>query len=436
MLIAGEPEFFVQEAAAKAVEKLAGGEAEVLKFEEDSASEVISDALLNRPLFSPRRVVQIDISRLLGTESPARLLTLAVEQWSKGTPAGKREAYRRARALLSALDLLPGADPAETAEAAARKVRRKEDAPVLAEILREMPEEQGGPAVLRAALRLLLDRGNDGTVALLTAVAPPAGVDLVSEIAKKGLVLGLPAGQDVGEALGRLARARAKEREVALETEAIERLLVQTDSRPELFASELEKLLEWAGPGGRVRAGDVRANVEDESSEDVYALYDAIGRRDAAEALARLGRLFSGRPVRAGEREVNTEDFWPVVFLGMLAAEVRRMLCIRARLEEQNAPAFDAGMSYTAFQARVLPRLSEPIPPFGHSPFQNAQGQVTGYLWYRVAQRAARYSSRELARALARAAAVDVKLKSSAPPLETLTAYVGQLIAGNSVPGL
>jgi hypothetical protein len=40
-----------------------------------------------------------------------------------------------------------------------------------------------------------------------------------------------------------------------------------------------------------------------------------------------------------------------------------------------------------------------------------------------------RFTPEELARALSRAADVDVKLKNSAPPLETFTAYVGDLIA-------
>ena len=64
------------------------------------------------------------------------------------------------------------AGPEETAEAAARKVRSaRTSAPLLAEILKELPEEKGGgAAVLRSALRSLLARDeNDGTVALLTA---------------------------------------------------------------------------------------------------------------------------------------------------------------------------------------------------------------------------------------------------------------------------
>jgi hypothetical protein len=147
---------------------------------------------------------------------------------------------------------------------------------------------------------------------------------------------------------------------VVLEPAAVERLLKRTDASPASFASELEKLLEWAGKGGRIRAADVEANVQDEASEDVYEFFEAVGRRDAGDALARLERLFSGREVRAGDRAVDTEDAWPNKFLGMLSSEVRRMLLIRARLEESGPGAFDASMSYATFQARVLPRLMAP----------------------------------------------------------------------------
>ena len=430
VLVTGDVEFFVEEAAAKAAAKLSGEEAEVLRFEEDAPVEAVSDALLNRSLFSARRLVQFDISGILGSESPADLVEMAVEAWERGTPAGRREAFRRARAVISALNLPAGAPAEELAEDAARKTRRKPLQEVLAAILAELPEERGSPAVLKGAIRLLLERGNDGTVALLTATAPPAGVDLLEEITSKGLVLTTSVGDDPRPSLSRLASALAREREVSLDPDAIDRLLIQTDSDPRLFSAELQKLLQWAGPGGRVRAADVRENVGDDSSEDVYALFDAIGRREAGDALARLERVFSGRTVRTGKREVNTEEYWPVRFLGMLSDEVRRMLVVRERMEEMGSGP-DASMGYKTFETRVLPRLSEPVAPFGRSPFQNKNGQVTAFLWFKAANRAARYTKRELSRALARAADVDVRLKSSVPPLDALSVYVAELIAGS-----
>ncbi len=433
ILVVGDVGFFVEEAAARVREALGGEDAEVLRFEDDAPAEVASDALLNRSLFSLRRIVELDISRLLGTESPGRLVTMALEAWGRGGVGGRREAFKHGRALLAALDLSASADPVENAEAAARRVRKKDDAPLLAEILKELPEEKsGGPAVLKAALRVLLERGeNDGTVALLTAVSPPAGVDLLQEITARGLVLETSVGKEAGPALRRLAEALAREREVVLEPAAVERLLARTDGEAAAFAAELGKLLEWAGKGGRIRATDVEGNVEDEASEDVYDLFDAIGRRDAGDALQRIERLFDGREVRQGDRAFEkVEDIWPIQLFGLIAGEVRRMLLLRSRLDEAGPGGFDASMSYPAFQARVLPRLLAPVAPFGRSPFEGKKGPPHPFALYKAAQRSSRFSSRELARALSRAADVDVRLKSSAPFVETISAYVGDLIAG------
>jgi DNA polymerase III delta subunit len=430
ILIVGDVEFFVEEAAVQARAALADPETEVLAFEDDAPAEAVSDALLNRSLFSPRRLVQLDISRVVGTEAPVKLFDAAVEAWEGGK---RREAFRQARALLAALELPSSANPDENAEAAAKTVRRKDEVPLFSEILKALPEEStGGTAVLKSALRAVVAREeNDGTVALLTAVAPPQGVDLIKEIEKRGLILETSVGKEAESALRRLATARAKEREVVVEPAAVERLLRRTDARPAAFASELDKLLDWAGKGGRIKAGDVEANVQDEASEDVYEFFEAVGRRDAGDALSRLERLFSGREVYQGDRAVDTERDWPAKLLGMLTSEVRRMLLIRARLDEAGPGAFDDSMSYPAFQARVLPRLLAPATPFGRSPFETASGKSAHpFALYRAAQRSSRFTAPQLARALARAAEVDVKLKDSAPVLETFTSYVGDLIAG------
>jgi hypothetical protein len=78
----------------------------------------------------------------------------AITAWAGGK---RREAFKQTRALLAALELPSSGDPVETAEAAAKKVRKKEEAELLAEILRELPEESaGGAAILKAALRAVV----------------------------------------------------------------------------------------------------------------------------------------------------------------------------------------------------------------------------------------------------------------------------------------
>ena len=430
--VVGDIAFFVEEAAERARARLAGGDVEVIRFDEDASPGSVAEAMLNRSLFSPRRLVEVDLSRVLGADSPGDLLEKSVEAWGRGTPAAKREAFRLARRVLASLDVTVDGDPSEAASAVARKVRKKDLEDAFAEVLRELPEEKGGEgATLLSALRLLLSQGNDGLVALVTATSPPKGADLLAEVGRKGLLLEVKLAEkrpEIAGALQRLARARAKERDVAIEDAAITRLVARTDVDPFAFAAELDKLLDWAGEGGRVRAADVGDQVADEASEDVYAFFESVGKRDAADALARLDRLFSGRLVRAGNRIIDPNDGgWPQIFLAMLTDEVRRMLLVRSRLAERGAPSFGPEMSWPAYQARVAPFLEEPVAPFGRSPFG---GKASGYPFLKAAGRAARFTEKELARALARAADVDVKMKNSAPIRETLTAYVGDLIAG------
>lgn len=430
--VVGQLDFFVEDAAARAREKLAEGGVELLRFDDEAAPGAVAEALLNRSLFSPRRLVEIDISRVLGTDSPGELAEQAIEAWSRANPAGRRDAFRRVRRLLSALDFAIEGDPGETASAVARKIRRKDLAEPLGEIFREMPEERGATgATLTSTLRLVLERPNDGLVALLTAADPPAGSELLADVAKIGLLFVVRIGEDRKEiepALRRLAATRAREREVRIDEEAVSRLLIRTDAQPALFAAELEKLLDWAGEGGRITALDVGEQVADEASEDFYQFLDFVAKRDAGEALKRLERLFSGREIRAGKRSFDPDDGWPQIFLGMLTSEIRRMLLIRSRLEESGAPAFEPTMRWESYKARVAPFLDEPIAPFGKSPFG---GSAEAYPVFRAAVGAARFTSKELARALANAADVDVKLKNSAPVLETFTAYVGRLISGS-----
>ncbi|MFN2385293.1 MAG: DNA polymerase III subunit delta [Thermoanaerobaculia bacterium] len=428
ILVAGDVDFFVEEEARKVLEHLAGENTEVLHFDEDASPEAVSDALLNRSLFSPRRIVQLDVSRLLGTSSPGNLFEQALEGWERGGPAGRKQAYRTVRGLLSALGTSAGGNPEELADAVGKRLKRREGIEVLAEILRELPEEKGGGLAILPAVRALLQksRPNDGVVALLTATAPPAGAGLAAEIERQGLFVPATVGSDAAAALSRFARQRAKDRDVAIDPDAMDRLRESTDGKPELFASELGRLIQWAGPGGRIRAGDVGESVEDEASEDLYKLYDAIGKRDAADALRRIERIFDGRDVRTGDSYLEVDEYiLPQVVLGRITDELRSMLLVRARLEHEGLAQSDALRNVSAFRSRVMPLLSETVEPFGRSPFRGSP-----FRWFYVAQRGSRYSAEELARALSRAGDVDVKLKNSAPAVETLTEYVASLIAG------
>ena len=109
ILITGGVEFFVDEAARRAAARLAGEDGEVLRFEEEGTGRGrfrSSDEPIAFFSAASRPVRYLAAARD-GDSSGA--LDQAVEAWEAGTPSARRDAFRRARALISALDLPVGA---------------------------------------------------------------------------------------------------------------------------------------------------------------------------------------------------------------------------------------------------------------------------------------------------------------------------------------
>lgn len=82
------------------------------------------------------------------------------------------------------------------------------------------------------------------------------------------------------------------------------------------LANEVEKLSVFAGPGGRISGGDLRALVSNASQSNIFGLANALGRRDRNAALASLDLL-----VRDGE-------YLPLA-LTFLGAEFRLALVVQ-----------------------------------------------------------------------------------------------------------
>jgi hypothetical protein len=97
------------------------------------------------------------------------------------------------------------------------------------------------------------------------------------------------------------------------------------------------------------------------------------------------------------------------------------MLHVRSWMEAQRLPGVT---SPREFESRVYPRMLQAAPPLGRSPFAGGKP----YMWFKVAERASRFTVAELASAVGRAADVDAALKSSSPPGEVLAAWVARLV--------
>ena len=420
ILVTGSHEFFVEEAAEETRNSLLAPDTEWEKIADEDLAERLPVALTHGSLFTPKRIVEADLSGLFGRESPASLVDEALEAWEKDTPAGRREAFKKTRNLLSALRIR--GSPEEAGATAAQKAKRPDAESTLIEILRALPGpvEDGAPAA--SAVLDHLERGLDGTLLLARAVDPPKTSALYQAFRKHGSVQDVSAKpEDFIRFLTARARKRSAEKDVAIEPAAVDALLRFTDGDPRQFDSELEKVLAWAETGGKVRVRDVEALVADGRSEDLYAFFDALGRRDRRETFARLDRILSGKGLRAGERELKGDD--PLrAFSGMLASEVRRLLIVRARCDETRTK-INPSISYGEYQARFHARLAAPVAPFAASLLEGSP-----FLWYKCYQRAAKFSATELEDALIDCADADDITKDSAPLAETLAALVGRLV--------
>jgi DNA polymerase III delta subunit len=84
--------------------------------------------------------------------------------------------------------------------------------------------------------------------------------------------------------------------------------------------------------------------------EDVFKLLDALGRKDLGEALRLLRRFLRRDPNACFE------------ILYRLVGEVRRLLLMRALLDERHLGARGVG-DYNSFKMQVQPRLAKELPP-------------------------------------------------------------------------
>jgi hypothetical protein len=183
------------------------------------------------------------------------------------------------------------------------------------------------------------------------------------------------------------------------------------------FLLELDRLIDITS-GRRVTVEDAFRHVDEERKEYGSDFVEAVARKRPVEAIGTLERLLSGReftafrpwggrddaaPARKGPR--GDAAFYPI--LGLLAGELRRMLALRAALEERGIGGGRSRRAdYRTFADRLLPALKEPRtglpePALEGHPFLLHKSYVASLEW----------SLDELVDALSDLAAVDRGVK-------------------------
>lgn len=130
---------------------------------------------------------------------------------------------------------------------------------------------------------------------------------------------------------------------------------VEADSTAR-FAAEYRKLASIAD-GGEITLDHVETGVEDRGDEEVWGILDAIGGRNAGEALERMSRFLSSASDPMAAR---------LSLFGLLAGYARQLAAVRGALVVTGAPAGER--NYRRFKDRIAPALQGELPGGFESP--------------------------------------------------------------------
>lgn len=377
----------------------------VLELDAAASPAEVAAELRTRGLFSTGgKVVLVQEPAFLSSkEDVEESFARAVEQWGEGR---QREAARRLLALaakggLSAADLAPqpDADPLKGRAALAKKLKRELGFAV----------DDAGLAFVEAAAAFAIERDmkaakdDTGQLDELLAAGLPPGHVLVIAAGKVDGKLPLvkklaEAGRRVKTAIEREANFEAKPvlgpAVAALlagtgkraDPAAVERLRELVDADARALATELQKLVAFAGDRKVIEVADVNAVVTRVASDPFFALGNAVEARDLPEALAVVDRSIA-------------DGGHPIMLLSTVAGTLRRLVVEKERARKV---AGDRRLgSAREWESIVFPTIPE-----------EEVGKKKPYGFWMKYQASTRFSLGELLDAIAGLAEADVAMKS------------------------
>lgn len=380
LFVSGDDDWIVAEAVRRVAAAFREGfrEGEVTAHESagGGVAEAVADAV-TVALFAANRLVTLEATDLfrgkgVTAEEFDALLDEAAEAGDDARVVTRLAG--RAHSLAAAAGAPAGDDPADAARRIAGRVKRADRAGALAELLAvPLADGEGAESGLDRLLDFARRAQPSDNVLLVHALSPDprhAGTELLR---RAGPAADLGAADEAGrrERLHALGLERAIDRKALVEPEVFDLLSARGRLMARPFLSDLDRLIDSAD-GPRVTAEQAAQQIADESREYGSDFVEAVAARDMLEALRLLGKLLSGgtfaafrpwggkeeaaTPARKGPR--GDAAFFPL--LGLLAGEVRRMLALRAALEERSTAMRRA--DYRAFADRILPALKAPRP--------------------------------------------------------------------------
>ncbi len=428
LFLSGDDDWIVAEGARRVAaafrEAFREGEVSAYEATGEGVKEAVADAA-TVALFATNRLVVLEATELfrgkgLTAEEVDALLDEAEEAGDDARVLARLA--RKAHALAGAAGVAVGDDPGDAARRIAGRVKRADRAGALAALLAFVPASEEG---VETALERLLDfaqrAGACDNVLLVHAVSPDTQHRATQGLKRAARAADLSVSDEAArrERLAALGLERAIDRGVLVEPEVFELLSGRGRLAARAFLSDLDRLID-AAAGPRVTAEEAARQIADESKEYGSDFVEAVAARDLSQALRLLAKLLSGtsftafRPRGGNEGEPAGKKgprgeaaFFPL--LGLLAAEIRRMLALRAALDERASPAAGRRADYRGFVDRVLPALKAPREGLPSMPLD-----AHPYVLHKAYLAALGWTARDLKRALTGLEAVDRGVKSGA----------------------
>lgn len=433
LFVGGDDDWIVAEAVhrlrAAFLEAFPEGEVAEHEGTAEGLGQAVADAA-TVALFASNRLVLLEGTELLRTRAPTAdelesLLGEAADAGERpsdvaGSPPLRRVA-RRVLGLAAAAGIDVADGPEEAARRLAARVKRPDFAGEIAPLLALALEAGEGGEVFAATLSDYASRAVPGdNVLLVHAISPDAKHGAVAVLLRSGPAADLSVADEKerAERLCALGLERAIEREALVEGEVFDLLTGRGRLAAREFLSDLDRLIDGA-TGRRVTVEDAERLVDDRRKEYGSDFVEAVASRRFPEAVRILERLLSGgsftafRPTGGrGESPSPSKGprgdaaFFPI--LGLLAAELRRMLALKAAAADRG---IDAGrgrqLDYRSFADRLLPALRAP-----RADLAPLAADSHPFVLFRSFQAGKGWTVEELAAALRTLAGVDRGAKS------------------------
>lgn len=143
-----------------------------------------------------------------------------------------------------------------------------------------------------------IERPSASGVLVLDAMKVDGRTKLPGAVRKAGMIVGCPLIYD--DRLAGWVQSEAARRKCRISSSAVALLVDEVGNNLFALSAELDKLVTYAGAGKTIEAPDVARLTGNLHSWGVWALSDALGRKEAAEALRILASLLEEEPTGIG----------------------------------------------------------------------------------------------------------------------------------------